>query len=524
MMSSCSRRVLTRAAAAQRGALEGRPLALGARSFWNVSLPVLGGPGGAHVTKYHIVKPFKDGVQYDDYLIALPERDHLMPFTKEVPLFIRYLKVVTDQEGRPEAFQAFVERAKSGLVVESDVFINTEELLALMWKNGYSEQERNAIQFTFPADYKFHYPELSVLFDLTEEDTYKFCMRTRIEASHIGELDFDKTKRKGWMRDHWIIFGTGMLIFKTFPFFNYYFGLKVFGTSMWTWTVWTAMNRFIAKACRRNEYMAAQKTAQDVMVGEDAIVSAMQRFANDSKCVDHLSGFKTETEEKIGAFKKALVLQMKDDLSERANKQLQAVAQFEAGMGSALQELVVREAASAFRDEFPKNEGMQTKAFSAALKSLSGAQLQTADDPVASHFDGAFKSLEGANFSTIKGSATGSLPERVAHAQQVKEKEFQQTFMVTPAEAGEVRKLAGEAGPDFDFSKLSADSLKRLEQLYVSINNKVGFAVPDIGAQAIAESADAAANAYIQQVNVKVASAHDTLRQARLKAFAQAFA
>merc|ERR1719162_2354586 len=102
------------------------PCAPLARSFWNVSLPVLGGPGGAHVTKYHIVKPFKDGVQYDDYLIALPEREHLMPFTKEVPLFIRYLKVVTDQEGRPEAFQAFLDRAKSGLVVESDVFISTE--------------------------------------------------------------------------------------------------------------------------------------------------------------------------------------------------------------------------------------------------------------------------------------------------------------------------------------------------------------------------------------------------------------
>merc|ERR1719394_1678339 len=86
-----------------------------ARSFWNVSLPVLSGPGGAHITKYHIVKPGKDGVDYDDFLIALPERDHLASFTKEVPLFIRYLKVVTDQENRPDAFTEFLARAKSGL-------------------------------------------------------------------------------------------------------------------------------------------------------------------------------------------------------------------------------------------------------------------------------------------------------------------------------------------------------------------------------------------------------------------------
>ena len=32
-------------------------------------------------------------VDYDDFLVALPERDHLSSFTKEVPLFMRYLKV-----------------------------------------------------------------------------------------------------------------------------------------------------------------------------------------------------------------------------------------------------------------------------------------------------------------------------------------------------------------------------------------------------------------------------------------------
>merc|ERR1712176_664285 len=269
----------------------------------------------------------------------------------------------------------FVERAKSGLVVESDVFISTDELLALMWKNGYSDQERNAVQFTFPADYKFHYPELAVMFDLVEDDTYKFCMRTRMEQSHIGELDLDKVKRKGFIRDHWVIFGTGLIIFKYFPFFNYYFGIKVFGTSMWCYTMWSLLNRLISKTCRRNEYMAAQKTAQDVMDGEDGIVESMQRFANDAKCVEYLKVFKGETEAKMASYQHAMVAQMKHDLSERALKQLQAVAQFESGMGSAMQELVVREAAASFREEYPKSEKMQGKAFAAAVKSLSGAQL-----------------------------------------------------------------------------------------------------------------------------------------------------
>jgi len=519
MLSTARRSASRFAGKAPRAALPA--LAGSQRAFWNVSLPVLQGPGGAHVTKYSIVKPGKEGVEYDDFLIALPERDQLASFSKDVPLFIRYLKVVTDNEGRSEAFNAFYERAKTGLVVESDVFINTEELLALMWKNGYSEQERNAIQFTFPADYKFHYPELAVQFDLTEEDAYKFCMRTRMESSHIGELDFDKVKPKAFLRDHWVIFGTGIFIFKYFPFFNYYWGIKVFGTSMWCWTVWTGLNRAIAKSCRRNEYMAAQKTAPHVMDGEDAIIESMKRFANDAKCVEYLKTFKDETEVKMGSYKSAMVNKMKEDMTERALKQLQAVSAFEAGMGSAMQELVVREAAASFKEAYPTNTEMQTKAFSAALKSLSGAQLAEGDDPVSSHFTKAFASLGGVDLMKTKGNATGSLPERVAFAQQAKEVEFQQSFMVTADEVAEVKKVVG--GKEVD--KLSADALEKLNGLYTRINAKVGFALPEsMGTKVIEATTDAAANAYVESVNAQLDAASKKLQMARLSAFAKSFA
>jgi len=503
-------------------------LAAGSRSYWNVSLPVLGGPGGAHVTKYAIVRPGKDGVEYDDFLLALPEKDQLASFSKEVPLFIRYLKVVTDQEGRADAFKEFYTRAKSGLVVETDVYINTEELLALMWKNGYSEQERNAVQFTFPSDYKFHYPELAVLFDLTEEDTYKFCMRTRMEASHIGELDFDKVKRKGLLRDHWLMFGTGIFIFKYFPFFNYYFGVKVFGTSMWCYTVWSVMNRFIAKTCRRNEYMAAQKTAQDVMDGEDAIVESMKRFANDAKCVEYLQGFKSEAETKMGSYKQAMVAKMKEELSERAEAQLRAVSNFEASMGSAMQELVVKEAAASFKSAFPGNKKMQDKAFAAAVKSLGGQQLAAGEDSVAAHFDDAFKSLAGVDLATMKGNASGTLAERVAFAQQTREKDFQQSFMVTAEEAAEVKSLVSKAksGSDFDFSKLPQESLDKLNALYTSINNKVGYSLPTTlsSSKAVAATGDSEAAAYVEKINTQLDAAAKQLQQARLTAFAKSFA
>ena len=40
----------------------------------------------------------------------------------------------------------------------------------------------------------------------------------------LGALFKRQVKREGLIRDHWLIFGTGLFIFKTFPFFNYYFG------------------------------------------------------------------------------------------------------------------------------------------------------------------------------------------------------------------------------------------------------------------------------------------------------------
>jgi len=273
--------------------------------------------------------------------------------------------------------------------------------------------------------------------------------------------------------------------------------------------------------------MAAQKTAQDVMDGEDAIVESMKRFANDAKCVEYLQGFKTETEAKMGSYKSAMVEQMKLDLNEAALRQLQAVSNFENNMGSAMQDLVVREAAKSLKETFPKNADMQAKAFASAVKSLSGAQLGAGDDPVGAHFDAAFKSLQGVDLMTAKGNAAGTLAERVAAAQQAKEKEFQGSFMVTAQEAAEVKSLVAGAksGDGFDFSKLSADSLEKLNNLYSSINNKVGYSLPtSIGMKSLEAPADTEAKAYSEAVSAQLSDTAAKLQNARLTAFAKSFA
>jgi len=98
--------------------------------------------------------------------------------------------------------------------------------------------------------------------------------------------------------------------------------------------------------------------------------------------------------------------------------------------------------------------------------------------------------------------------------------------MVTAEEAAEVKSIASGAkvGDDYEFSKLSADAAARLESLYVSINAKVGYAMPvALGTKAINTTSDAAANSYVEQVNSQLAMMGKTLQEARLKSFARSF-
>merc|ERR1711957_548299 len=126
----------------------------------------------------------------------------------------------------------------------------------------------------------------------------------------------------------------------------------------------------------------------------------------------------------------------------------------------------------------------------------------------------------------LKGNPKGSLAERVAYAQQSKELEFQQTFMVTGAEAKEIKALAAQAksGDGYDISKLTKEAGNRLDALYTNINAKVGYAVPNIAdLKPIAETCDASANHYVDEVNKQAGLAMTQLREARLRAFVSAF-
>ena len=469
------------------------------------------------VTKYRITRPYKDDTVWDDFLLALPERNQLASFTKDVPLFVRYLKLVTDKEGRNETFRNFYARCKDGLTVESDVFLSTDELLAIMWKNGYSEQERNAIQFTFPSDYRFHYPEIAALFEVNEEDAYKFCMRSRMDKSHIGELQADKLKRKGLLRDHWLLYAGGFWLCKNYPFFNYAFFLKTWGFSLWFVSMWMLLSRTAHKIWRRNEYVAQQKMAEQVMEGEDAIVSSMRRFANDGKALDYLKGFKSELQATLSEYRQAFASQQAHLITERVIQQLDAVARAEASIGAALQENIVKETVANFRTTFSKDSAMQKAALNYAIDSL--ANKTGATDPVLAFFGDSVKTAE--KVGTAKPDPMGNVAERLSHALFQAENAFQKSFMVSSVEAAEVKGIASKAkvGDGYDFEKLNGKDSARLEELYNSVNLKTGLILPH-EKMLVAVPAE---SEYAALVNKEIVDMQKVVKKERLTAFVNGF-
>jgi len=149
-------------------------------------------------------------------------------------------------------------------------------------------------------------------------------------------------------------------------------------------------------------------------------------------------------------------------------------------------------------------------------------------DPVKAFFTKAFDEVSKADLATVKGKADGNIVERVAAVQQAREGVFQSSFMVSAAEAAEVKKLGGKAlsGDSLDLSKLDEASLKRLEDLFTSINNRVGYKFPTEKEilSTIKETGDAGPDEFVKYANHQVSLALAKYQAARLGAFVRAFA
>lgn len=494
----------------------------------------------AQYTKYRITKPYSAGSDYEDLYLAEPSRDDFAKYTKSDPTFLRFLKLVTDQEQRPDAFKQFVRRCEAGLVVEKDVYITKKELLENLWENGYSDMEIHAYEMAFPDDYKFHYPELAVLFDLSEEDCYKYCLRVRASNE---DSDLVEVKRKStpnmipsygilssclWFGAQNNVLGNMWMMVKTWPFFAVFYMLA------------SNFQQSIMGRIHRTSSVECEVATQNRLDGEESIYTQMKQYNNDRRCLDYVNAFQPSTEEQFEQFKEALLWQLREEMIESMTRHLVSIQQCERAIELTLQEMQVRETVNAFREAFSTDDKLRRSALDAAVEALRNSGRGGTShnkDPVGEYFRRSFQQFRTAG-------ARSSVVQRVNKIFNDQQQSFLDQFTVRPDEHAAIQRLLSktlsgtgrnEVPPQkksdpsdmysLDLSQLTDDDKLQLKKLSAQLLRRVGLEslVPaDIPTQDLVSS-DAECLDVLNSVKARAEQWNQEFHDLQLRRFLAAF-
>ncbi|GFE52942.1 BT1 folate biopterin transporter family related [Babesia ovis] len=463
-------------------------------------------------TKYRITKPWTADSTYDDIFLAEPSREDLYAFSKEMPLFLKFLKLLTKAQNRKEAFVEFAKRCENGLVVEKDVYVTKNELVDCMWRNGYTEEELDAVKLGFPDDYRFHYPELAVMFELSEEDCYKYCLKQR--ASNPEELVELKLKKpQNMISSYGLIFlgcwfglsnavlGNAWFFAKTLPFGAVFYMLAAYFQKTLKEMAWKEENALIDKAKEEKDYC------------EDAIYNQLSCYMDTSKCEEYVDRFKDEVANRMKEYRMALLQHMKSESARLMNERLQSMLLQETAMSRSVQKTMVDELMAVFRETFTKNTKLQDAAISSAISEIAGEPSKR--DPVFTFFND--------GLASFRSNKPSEIVKRCKAAFEAREREFLDSFTVGEKEAAEVSALAKQCknGDNVDLTRLSEEQLKRAQQLFETFNQRFGYYVPDVAGAVAAMGRDG--EVFIDNINKEVARCAQEVRQSRLSNFLRAF-
>ncbi|CEM11328.1 unnamed protein product [Vitrella brassicaformis CCMP3155] len=481
-------------------------------------------------TKFFLRKPKIEGATYDDIQLKEPSKDDLAKFSKESGKFLRFLKIWCEEDGRGQQWVEYVKQydTTGHLTVERDVYLTRDEVSSAMIESGYDYKEVYALETFFSPDDKFHYPEISILFNIDEQHTYEYCMRVR--ARNHSVVAVKEERRPALVRSYALFFAAVAFFFSYTPLSSYIFiGKLIPSTLLYYFLVFQGLGMPLDAAMRQISRLACEKQMMTVLDGEEAIAMRMRDFAQDGECLKSLNEFKGEAQASLIAYHKALVVRQKQALKEKLSRQLLSIQQAEASIGASLQDVMVRELVKMFRETFPKDAQLQDAALKSAIANIAGDKVQ---DPIAGKFLSALKDLSAADLEKTKGNEAGTLVERVAAVFQQKEKDFLSNFTVKGEEVSELKQIIAKiktgTADGYDFKKLDTATSQKLDSLYSSINARMGFDVADermitVTTQDTMPIHDAGAADFVEAVNAKVAASADKIRTNRLTAFLKAF-
>ncbi|ETB57723.1 hypothetical protein YYC_04548 [Plasmodium yoelii 17X] len=417
-------------------------------------------------TKYRISLPHIDNVKYDDLYLSSPNKEDLYVFTKKIPIFLRYLKLITSLENRNNDFIEFAKRCENGLTIEKDVYLTKEELINLMFINGYTKKESNALDLAFNHNYKFHYPEIAILFDLNEEDVYKFCLKKRSEnPENLFHLKY--SKEKNMLSSYGLIFvflyfglnnvvlSNAWFLSKTIPFFSVFYMLA----SYFYKDIWNFLNK--------EKNLMIEQNIQNKLLAEDIIYNQLKLFSKDTECSSHLKHFKEYCNVLIKYYRKAFINENKKNIHEHLEKKLNEIYNSEQQYKNSLKNILVTEIIKKTYEHVQNDQNF----YNAVLNdSINNIQNNTNNDTLVNYVKTQINFVKNENNNN-------PIVKNILNQYELKKKEYLNQFVVHKDEVNSIKNIIAKC--NLDINKLNKEDYDNLIKLYTTINNRFGFYVND---------------------------------------------
>ncbi|SCN60434.1 conserved Plasmodium protein, unknown function [Plasmodium chabaudi chabaudi] len=460
-------------------------------------------------TKYRISLPHIDNVKYDDLYLSSPNKEDLYVFTKKIPIFLRYLKLITSLENRNNDFVEFARRCENGLTIEKDVYLTKEELIHLMFINGYTQKETNALDLAFNNNYQFHYPEIAVLFDLNEEDVYKFCLKKRSENPEtLFHLKY--FKEKNMLSSYGLIFvflyfglnnvvlSNAWFLSKTIPFFSVFYMLA----SYFYKDIWNFINK--------EKNLMIEQNMQNKLLAEDIIYNQLKLFSKDTECSSHLKHFKEYCNMLIKYYRKAFINENKKNIHEHLEKKLNEIYNSEQQYKNSLKNILITEIIKKTYEHVQNDQNF----YNAILNdSINNIQNNTNNDTLVNYVKTQINYVKNENNNN-------PIVKNILNQYELKKKEYLNQFVVHKDELNAIKNIITKC--NLDITKLNKDDYDNLIKLYTTINNRFGFYVNDNDIPLINPKDDEAKN-LAENINFIIQQSNKLFHEKKLVSFLKSF-
>ncbi|CRH00121.1 vacuolar membrane protein-related, putative [Plasmodium relictum] len=460
-------------------------------------------------TKYRISLPYINNVKYDDLYLSRPNKEDLYVFTKKIPIFLRFLKLITSLENRNKDFIEFAKRCENGLTIEKDVYLTKEELLELMFINGYSKKEMNAFDLAFNNNYEFHYPEISVLFQLDEEDVYKFCLKKRSEyPEKLFHLKF--LKDKNMLSSYGLIFvflyfglnnvvlSNAWFLSKTIPFFSVFYMLA----SYFYKDIWNFLNK--------EKNLMIEQNMNNKLLAEDIIYNQLKLYSKDTDCSSNLINFKDYSNKLINNYRKAYINEQKKKVQENLEKKLNEIYNIEMNYKNSLQNILLEEIIKKIYHNIKTDNNFYNSILNDSINNIRNINE---NDTLINHVRNELDSIKSLN-------KQNPLIKNILNQYELKKEEYLNQYAIQKEEVDKIKNIINKC--NMNINKLNTNDYNDLLNLFHNINNRFGFYVNDDEVSKLTPR-DEESKKIIDNINKAIYDTNKSFNEKKLVAFLKAF-